>query len=256
MRNLQFRFLLSSVALISIWTAALGTTANAAPVRFEQIRQIINARPGKAATGSFAQLRLIGDDLNQIAGKGDDDKTKTGDTPPQTQTTQQDDGRVITQTTTEIVEDEACDCTAIPPPGGKFPYALLGLGALPLLFLIPRGSGTPSNTPVLTSSNTPILTGSQTPPPPTTATPTVTPTTTPSESPITTPTPSPTETTTPTTTPTATPPPTTTPPSTVPPTPAPVPEPMTILLFGSGLASIGMAARKKLGKKEKQETEE
>ncbi|MCZ2389811.1 MAG: PEP-CTERM sorting domain-containing protein [Acidobacteria bacterium] len=31
--------------------------------------------------------------------------------------------------------------------------------------------------------------------------------------------------------------------------PQPVPEPITILLFGTGLASVGLAARKRFGKK-------
>lgn len=53
---------------------------------------------------------------------------------------------------------------------------------------------------------------------------------------------------------TPTPTPTIPPPSQTP--PAPVPEPMTILLFGSGLASIGMAARRKFGKKGNGETTE
>jgi hypothetical protein len=37
--------------------------------------------------------------------------------------------------------------------------------------------------------------------------------------------------------------------------PVPVPEPITLLLFGSGLASIGVAARKRFGKKSVDENE-
>lgn len=210
MKNLQLRFILSALTLCSIWITST-SVANAAPVRFEQIRQIINARPGKAATAAFEQLRLVGDD--PIPAKTGDDAKANGGDNPQTQTTQQDGGRVITETTTEIVEDEVCDCIT-PTPPGRFPYALLGLGAVPFLFLIPRGKNTPTPTP----PNTP---------------PTETPTPT-SETP------------TPTMTPTPT------PPSMTPtPPPEPVPEPMTILLFGTGLAGVGMAARKRLGKQDK-----
>lgn len=61
-----------------------------------------------------------------------------------------------------------------------------------------------------------------------------------------------------------TPTPTTTPPTTATPTPTtatptpqePVPEPMTLLLFGTGLAGVGLAARKKFGKKEENESAE
>ncbi|MDQ6785618.1 MAG: PEP-CTERM sorting domain-containing protein [Acidobacteriota bacterium] len=224
MRNLQFRLILSTVTLFSILTVTL--TANAAPVKFEQVRQLINAKPGKAKTSAFARLSLINSEFSP--GEGGDDKDKKDDknkgtATPTTEQERQQDNRVITETTSEIVQDDVCDCVqdiAISKPG--FPkYALLGLAAIPLLFLIPRGNkDTPTPTPPTTTTETPT---------PTTETPTPTPTT-----------------------------PTPTPPTTVTPTPPPqpVPEPVTILLFGTGLASVGMAARKKFGKKAKEKTEE
>ncbi len=39
------------------------TTATAAPVRFNQVVQLINAKPGKANTGSFSQLRLVNGEI-------------------------------------------------------------------------------------------------------------------------------------------------------------------------------------------------
>lgn len=208
MRNFKFKMVLSSVSLLSVLTLSL--PALAAPVKLEQVRQIINAKPGKASTAAFSQLRLTSDDIVSDGDDKDDKNKVKAPAPPQ-------DDRVITTTTSEIVMDEVCDCTNIEfvEKGGFPKLALLGLGAVPLLFLIPKGSKTPD------VPTTPTVT----PTVPTTETPTVTPT--------------------PPTTPTVTPPTTPTPPE-------PVPEPMTILLFGTGLASIGMAARKKLGKKDKE----
>jgi len=190
MKNLNFRFFLSALALYSITMAITTATVKAAPVQFNQVLQVVNAKPGKANTGGFAQLRLAGDDP---ALTGDEAKT---DEPAAPQ-----DDRVITETRSEIVEEEVCDCEPIRTPGGGFPYWTLGFAAVPFLFLIPPGDD---------DNNTP------TPTPPTTGTPTGTPT---------------------------------------PPT-EPVPEPMTILLFGTGLASIGMAARRRYGKKNADETED
>jgi len=96
MKNLKFRFFLSTIALYSIMMAA--TSANAAPVQFNQVVQVVNAKPGKAGTGGFAQLRLAGDDLVLM---GDD--TKKNAPPVQ-------DDRVITETRSEIIEEEVCDC--------------------------------------------------------------------------------------------------------------------------------------------------
>ncbi len=211
MRKLQFRLILSAAALFSILTISL--PAVAAPVKLTQIRQIINAKPGKASTAAFSQLRLAAaDNINSddTDGDGKDDKNKEKSPAPR-----QDDDRVITTTTTEIVQDEVCDCVQEEIVSRGFPkFALLGLAAVPLLFLIPRGKKTPTPTQTVPTNETPTPPTTQTPTPPTTQTPTpMTPTPTP-----------PTE---------------------------PVPEPMTILLFGTGLASVGMAARRRLGKKDK-----
>jgi hypothetical protein len=216
MRNFKFRFFLAAFCLMSILT--LNFTANAAPIKFNEVVQVVNVKPGDAGTGSFAQLRLTNDLI--VFGTGDgDDKDKN--------TPQQDD-RVITETKTEIVEDEVCDCEDIKSDvisRGFPPWALLGLAGIPLFFIIRRHKDTPTPTP--------------------TSTPTTTPTTTPTPcqpgDPICT-----NMTPTPTMTPTMTP----TPP------PEPVPEPMTILLFGTGLAGIGLAARRKFGKKNAEKSEE
>ena len=211
MKNFRIRFVLSVITTFSVLMAV--TVANAAPVKFNQVVQIINAKPGKANTGNFSQLRLVGDD-----GTGNDDKDGDESSAKGKPAAPQQDERVITETRSEIVEDDVCDCDQPQIAGKKFPYyALLGLAAVPLLFLIPRGKD--KNTP--TPTQTP--TGSMSP--------TMTPTPTPEDM-------------TPTPTPTMSP----TPPETV-------PEPMTLLLFGTGLASIGLAARKKFGKKDSGEIE-
>ncbi len=218
MKKFNLRLLLSAICVVSIFGGFAKTEA--APIRFNQVVQIIDSRPGRAETGSFSRLLVTDDFRFLIGGDGDEDK-KTKAAPPQ-------DGRVITETKIEIVTDDICDCEEEVISRRGFPkYALLGLAAIPIaIILIRRNRDTPTPTPT-----PPGMT--PTPPPPG-----MTPTPTP---PGMTPTPTP-----PGMTPTPTPPP---PGMTPTPPPEPVPEPMTIILFGTGLASIGLAARRKFGKK-------
>ena len=221
MNNFITRFFLSIVCLASIMTA-VSSSIIAAPVKLNRIVQVVSAKPGRAATGGFSQLRLNEGPPETANGeaKSDGDSANKNAAPPQ-------DDRMIVETTTEVVQDEDCNCLDVPKIGGGFPkLALLGLGAIPLVFLFRDKKDTPTPTPTTPTNGT--------------ETPTVTPTTTPTGTPTDSPTP------TPTGTPTDSP----TPPPTTPTPPEPVPEPMTILLFGTGLAGIGVAARKRFGKKE------
>ncbi|MGE3466054.1 MAG: PEP-CTERM sorting domain-containing protein [Pyrinomonadaceae bacterium] len=217
MRNLNLRVLLSAVCVASV--LASFTKVEAGPVRFDQVVQVVNARPDRAEAASFSRLTLAGNYSFLIGdndGDGDEDKKKQQPKPQ--------DGRVITETKTDIVTDDVCDCEEEIVTKRGFPkWALLGLAAIPIAFiLIKRKKDTPTPTFTPTPPGTPSPTPSVTPSP--------------------TPSPSPSPTGTPKITPSPTP-------------PEPIPEPMTILLFGTGLASIGLAARRKFGKKGEQKDE-
>src|SRR5262249_43541337 len=123
-------------------------------------------------------------------------------------------------------EEKCVDCEIPVAPERHFPkWWLLGLAAIPIGFIIikhKKETPTPTGTPNMT--------------------PTPTPNVTPTPTPNITPTPTPTGTPTPNITPT-------------PPPPQAVPEPMTILLFGTGLASIGLAARRRFGRRDDESDE-
>lgn len=204
MDKLNIKTLLAAICLASLFAAV--TRIEAGPIKFDQLVQVVNANPTRSASGTFARLQVVSslDDLF-VKGDGDDDdkdkKKKTQDT------------RVVTETRTDIVTDEDCNCEQVEAARSFPKWALLGLAAIPIAFiLIKHKKDTPTPTP---TSSIP-----QTPTPTPTATPTATPTPTVTPTPPTTPTP-----------------------------PQPVPEPITILLFGTGLASVGLAARKRFGKK-------
>lgn len=171
MKNFQFRVILSVISLFSILMMA--TTNFAAPVRLNQVVEIVNAKPGRANTGSFSQLRLVN---GYLVFEDDNDGDDTDDT---VKPAQQDD-RVIRETKTEIVEDETCDCEI--PVKKRAPYWLLAFAAIPLLFLIPHDKDkTPTPTRTTTPSETPMTptptqTPTMTPTPPKTPPPSITPT--------------------------------------------------------------------------------
>ncbi len=161
---MQFKIIFSTIVLVS--TLIIADSINAAPVKFNQIIQVVNAKPGKANSGSFAKLRLSNNSIVALNGDGDDDdKKKKTETLPQ-------DGRVIITSTAEIAENiEDCQCDDTDPfiaTRGGFPkWPLFGLGAIPLGF-IKTGEGetpTPTTTPPTTGTPTPT-TQTPTPEPP------------------------------------------------------------------------------------------
>ena len=83
------RVVLSAICMASVLAAF--TNLSAGPVQFDQVIQVVNARPGDAETGSFSRL-LLADEYTFLVDKDDDDKNKRQD------------GRVITETKSEIVE--------------------------------------------------------------------------------------------------------------------------------------------------------
>ncbi len=171
MKNTKLRIVLSSISLLAICLTA--TVAKGGPIRFQQVVQVVNAKPSSAKTGGFTQLRLADD--NVVVNAKDDD----GDTPQ--------DKRVIITQTTEITDADSCDCPVDEIRKGFPKWALLGLVAIPVaIILIRRKTPTPTPTPT-TPTPTPTTqtpTPTPTPTPTSTPTPTPTPTVTPTPEPV------------------------------------------------------------------------
>ena len=74
MKNINLRVQLSIVCMVSILIGF--TKVNAGPVRFEQVVQIVNAKPGKASTGLFSRLAVAGDYSSILVGDDDEDDIK------------------------------------------------------------------------------------------------------------------------------------------------------------------------------------
>lgn len=170
MKKLNFKTALSAVSLISM--LMLATSVKAAPVRFEQVVQVVNAKPGKANSGGFTKLRVADDDVVVSTNNGDEK-----DDPPVQQQE-----RMITEVSYDVVEDESCNCPVEETENNvkrKFPYwtILAAAGAIPVaVVLLRKKDKTPTPTPFGTETPTPTPTGTMTPTPTPTVTPTMTPT--------------------------------------------------------------------------------
>ena len=72
MKKMNFRGLLSAICIASI--LACFTRMDASPVRFDQVLQIVNARPGSADSSTFSRLAVTDDVKFVMLADGDDDK--------------------------------------------------------------------------------------------------------------------------------------------------------------------------------------
>jgi hypothetical protein len=233
MRNRAFHPALKLLSLLLIATLP----AQAGPLRFGDVVQVLS----EAGIGGHSDdLRLIG-----VSPSSRDARVSATDhdhpSTPATGLTGSVEVASIQNPNVQTIEQgeisgTICDCGEIRMPGGGFPFfALLPLAAIPFFFIHKKkctecDESTPTPTPSITP--TPGITPTPTPTP----TPSITPTPTPSITPT---------------------------PICVncTPTPPSVPEPSTILLFGSGLAALGAGARRrymraKVSKRMGSETEE
>jgi hypothetical protein len=131
MKNINLRIAMAAVCLASLMAAF--TKIEAGPVRFDQVVQTMNARPGKADTVNFTRISVVNYYSGLVVGDGDDDKKK--DAQPQ-------DGRVITETRSDIIEDDVCDCVEEYHAAAFPKWALLGLLAIPIAIIIIANSDT------------------------------------------------------------------------------------------------------------------
>jgi hypothetical protein len=140
MKNINLRVLLSALCMAAILAGGF-SRAEAGPVRFDQVVQILTAHPGQAQTAVFSRIAVAGSQARVGMDDDEDDAKKKKSAP-----VQQDD-RVITETRTEIVEDGPCFCEEDEKRRGFPKWALLGLAAIPFAFITTNKTPTPSRTP-------------------------------------------------------------------------------------------------------------
>jgi hypothetical protein len=164
MKNYLFRSTLSGLSLFALF-CGFSSVAIAAPVRFEQVVQVVNPKPGKANSGGFTRLVSRDDDV-VVSTDTDDDDEKVP----------QKGERMISESSFDVVESEDCNCPADVVKSGFPKWGVLGLaaaGAVPIAVLLIRRKNNDDPTPTpLQPSGTP---GTPTPSP-TPVSPTPTPT--------------------------------------------------------------------------------
>jgi hypothetical protein len=275
MKDFNFRSVLTFAALCLL--TATPMTVLAGPIKTADVKQVVSSNPNRLSTLGSTRLVTSYQDPAALVGRGDGDETKKNESRVITEESVE-----ITEEPCNCESEVAAfvvDRGGFPwwslGFAGAAPLAFISGrddDALPVVSPSPAvspsvpPSGTPSPSPSLSPSPSPSPSPSVSPSPTPTGTPTPSPSPTPSVTPTPTPSPSPSPSLTPTPTPTpspsptptatpspsplpspsATPTPTVTPTPRVTPsgTPEPVPEPMTIILFGTGLAGAGYIARR------------
>jgi len=117
-------------------------SANAAPILFFQFAQAGDIKPYEDSSGCYEKCQVsndlpstadtVGNDLSAAINIVSDDLPVA---PDDKKTIVPQDGRVITETKVEIVEDDACECASVIIAGGGFPFAYLALPLPALLFV-------------------------------------------------------------------------------------------------------------------------
>lgn len=164
MMKSKFKEKFAGIAMTAVVCLSFSLTVAAETVKINRVRQTISTNPSKTQN---SELKIGAEAKNEKSSEAVPSATPTSVTE---RTSVE---RLILEEQVDIVE-EACDCAPLPepivPPSKSFgfPWAVLGLGALPPLFLCCGTDTTTSSTATPTPWATPpvvVITPTPTPPP-------------------------------------------------------------------------------------------